>query len=495
MPAVPGFRHDIFVSYAHADDVPVAGTQIGLVSQLVNDHRIEVGRKVGNTVDIWWDHYKLSGNTAVTPEIMAAAGDCACILVVASPAYLRSEWCGRERSAFLELLDKRQSGRAGAIFIASIEPLNQGKLPAGLADLPGYGFYRTIDNGRITRPLRTEFSEDRVPYCDQLSALAQNISNHLEGLKNARTEPTAKAVPVAASTVEIAAERPSVLLLEVTDDLVQRRAEAKTYLEQSGIVVLPEKRYSRDDMAVHRAQILADLARSRVGVQILGPLTGDRSDHPRGIVWLRYETIRDSGSQVPFIQWRDPDFSLDGAADPDARELLLPASVRTDRFPDFKRAIADLALKPPEKVAPTPEHGVVSVFVNSDLLDRNFGANVAKWLESKGFMVLEPPQSSQDAREEWETNLRYCDSLVLIYGQAKPSWIKTQLLLGNKVQRDTPLKMLCVCVAPPGEETRDKAQDLALRYSGIHYVRNDRSPELNQAELETFANRLRGAYA
>ena len=72
--------------------------------------------KVGSDVDIWWDHYKLAGNTRVTPEIMSAAGDCATIIVVVSPAYLRSEWCGRERNAFMELLEKRQAGRAAPIW-------------------------------------------------------------------------------------------------------------------------------------------------------------------------------------------------------------------------------------------------------------------------------------------------------------------------------------------------------------------------------------------
>ena len=75
MPAVPGCRHDVFVSYAHGDDQPVAGTQSGFVSQLVADLKTEVSRKVRNDVDIWWDHYKLAGDTRVTPEIMAAAGE------------------------------------------------------------------------------------------------------------------------------------------------------------------------------------------------------------------------------------------------------------------------------------------------------------------------------------------------------------------------------------------------------------------------------------
>jgi hypothetical protein len=63
------------------------------------------------------------------------------------------------------------------------------------------------------------------------------------------------------------------------------------------------------------------------------------------MAWLRYETIRDAGSRVPFVLWRDPDLTLDTVTDVDASELITPARVRTDRFPDFQRAMAELALK------------------------------------------------------------------------------------------------------------------------------------------------------
>jgi TIR domain len=490
MAAVPGYRHDVFVSYAHSDNVPVAGTEIGFVSQLVADLRAEVGRKIGKSLDIWWDHYNLSGNMPVTPEIMAAAGDCASIVVIASPAYLRSEWCDRERSTFSQFLGKRQSGASRAVFVVSIEPIGQEKLPVGLKDLTGYEFYRALEDGRTTRPLRTELDSDKEPYYNRLSQLVQNVTDHLDGLLTRASTPEPPAAVGPAVSAKDSA--PCVLLLEVTDDLVQRRAELKDYLEQSGVVVLPDKRYPRDDIALCREQMLADLRRSRACVQILGPLAGDRSDDPRGLAWLRAETVRGAGASVPFLQWRDPDLALDQVTDKDARDLILPASVRTDRFPDFRRAVSELALKPIDRGLPRKPTDVLSVFVNSDLLDRGLGTGVAKWLEGQGFIVLEPPHATLDAREEWETNLRYCNSLVLVYGQTKPAWVKTQILLSNKIHRDTPLEVLGVCVGPPpGQPAHDKVDDLALRYAAIHYLRNEDSSEPKALEMEKFAAKLR----
>ena len=226
------------------------------------------------------------------------------------------------------------------------------------------------------------------------------------------------------------------------------------------------------------------------------PRGNGRSDHPRGMAWLRCETIRNAGSAVPFLQWRDPDLDASAITDTDARELTVQPSVRTDRFPDFRRAVAELALKPPARVDPRPQQGALSVFVNSDLLDRDLGTGVAQWLETRGFMVLEPPQATQDAREEWEASVKYCDSLLLVYGQTKPAWVRTQILLSNKVQRETPLDLLSVCVGPPlpQQQSREKLDALALRYSGIYYMQVDDTKQLNALELEKFASRLREAH-
>ena len=121
---------------------------------------------------------------------------------------------------------------------------------------------------------------------------------------------------------------------------------------------------------------------------------------------------------------------------------------------------------------------------------------MAKWLETQGFLVLEPPQSTADAREEWETNLKYCNSLVLVYGQTKPGWVKTQILLSNKVHRDTPLDLVGVCVGPPpAESEQDKVSGLALRYTGIHYLRNEDSCEPKPIEMQKFATKLREIHA
>ena len=154
-------------------------------------------------------------------------------------------------------------------------------------------------------------------------------------------------------------------------------------------------------------------------------------------------------------------------------------------------------MKPIDRGQSPKPKDVVSVFVNSDLLDRGLGTGVAKWLEGQGFMVLEPPHSTPDAREEWEDQPPVLQQPVLVYGQTKPAWVKTQILLSNKVHRDTPLEVLGVCVGPPpAQPAHDKVDDLALRYSRrFYYLRIEDSSEPKALEMEKFATKLREVHA
>jgi hypothetical protein len=88
-----GYKHDLFVSYAHNDNEPYIEGDIGWVKHLVKALRTGIVQAVGkDTVDIWMD-YKLQGNDAITPTIMDELAGSALLLFVFSESYLASGWC------------------------------------------------------------------------------------------------------------------------------------------------------------------------------------------------------------------------------------------------------------------------------------------------------------------------------------------------------------------------------------------------------------------
>src|SRR5208282_5210533 len=108
MAYVPGYAHDIFVSYAQVDDLTdqdgVDGWVTTLIKKLSNRLAQRLGRR--DSFSIWYDHY-LSHHVNITPEIMSTLEKTATLVVVLSPGYLASEWCQRERHTFLKLVQER----------------------------------------------------------------------------------------------------------------------------------------------------------------------------------------------------------------------------------------------------------------------------------------------------------------------------------------------------------------------------------------------------
>ncbi|HXP02517.1 MAG TPA: hypothetical protein VN808_00240, partial [Stellaceae bacterium] len=50
-PYVPGFKYDVFVSYAHVDDRPLVGAELGWVSTLQRNLFMLLDRRLGRRED------------------------------------------------------------------------------------------------------------------------------------------------------------------------------------------------------------------------------------------------------------------------------------------------------------------------------------------------------------------------------------------------------------------------------------------------------------
>src|SRR5262245_24155763 len=100
MPFVPGYTHDVFVSYARVDDQPLRESEKGWVTTLVNDLRILLSQRLGrgDGFSMWMDP-RLSQHTPLTPEILENLKRSATLLAVFPRATLLPN--GAEKSSRL----------------------------------------------------------------------------------------------------------------------------------------------------------------------------------------------------------------------------------------------------------------------------------------------------------------------------------------------------------------------------------------------------------
>ena len=73
MTYVQDYQYDIFVSYAHVDDVPLPGVQKGWVTTLIGCIKTRLAQRLGRSdaYSLWMD-YELARHVNLTPQIMDA---------------------------------------------------------------------------------------------------------------------------------------------------------------------------------------------------------------------------------------------------------------------------------------------------------------------------------------------------------------------------------------------------------------------------------------
>lgn len=153
---VPGYRHDIFVSYTSDDDRQWIDKTLAKVKKLV-----EVQCSDYEPLPQWVERADW------TPQARADAGASATFLIILSQRYLASDWGEQDDASFLHALRQHiQCG--GNIFLLTIDQMEHSEV------LPG----------AIISPLApVTTSAGDLQQNNQLWQLSQNLSNELQRLR------------------------------------------------------------------------------------------------------------------------------------------------------------------------------------------------------------------------------------------------------------------------------------------------------------------------
>lgn len=495
MAYVPDHQHDIFVSYAHVDDLLFPGTEQGWVTTLIESLQMLLAQKLGrrDAFSLWMDH-QLSRHSQLTPEILDNLNKTATLLVILSPGYLASEWCLREKDSFLARLEGRV--REGSrIFIVERDKVDFEDRPPQFSDLLGYRFWVQEGAGEPPRVLGSPWPDPKnsknMPYFDELTRLAANIADELKKLRaEAEREPPAALVsasePAPAPTVAAPSgdDRPTVFLAEVTDDLDPELESLRRHFEQAGVAILPATWYPREPAAFQQA-LDADLARTKVFVQLLSALPGKR---PPGLAqgYVRLQHERAVAAGLPIVQWHSRDLDPATVADPEHRSFLMGATVMVTGLEELKREVVDRALAVP---APQPAAALMDalVFIDAEAGDSELATAVADLLSARGLSCVLPLRSGSPAevREDLEQNFLFCDALIVVWGTIGSRWVRDQLLVWRKVawKRELPVKVLAVLQGPPADK-----EPLGLSVPGLEVL--DRRSGLDEHALDSLVEAL-----
>ena len=432
------YNDDIFISYAHIDNLSPLPDKEGWISSLHKAIEIRVAQLMGSRPRVWRDP-KLQGNDVFADTLAEKLRGVALLVSVMSPSYVHSEWCRRELREFVEV--NQASGRLtigdkSRIFKVVKTPVPREELPEEVQALLGYEFYKLDPETGHAEELGELFGEEaQVEFWMKVDDLAHDIVETLDLVSK----------PDAADVAQPAAEEsplPVVYLSETTADLRDARDSLKRELQRSGYTVLPDEPFplvSPDfDQFVER-----HLARCRSAVHLVGSRYGLVPEGARrSVVELQIALAagRES-SGLERLLWVPP-----GTVASDERQAGVLAELRSGKdltrrsdlyevpLEEFKAAVrgrlTELArpAPPPETKAP---RDAPRVYLICDRLDREAVAVVADLLFAQGFEITLPLFEGEETalREDHEENLRVCDAVLIYFGAGTELWLR-------RMQRD-----------------------------------------------------------
>ena len=464
-----GYDYDLFVSYAHADDI-ATDSQGGWVTHFVRQLEPYLRRRgVPETLRIFFDSRATGGNSHL-PELLSAVRRSALFLAVGSPSYAVRDWPRQELDAFVENVSD-----PSRLFMIECLPLSDGdRYPPPLDRHIPVRFWKASGPRQIsetTSPNSEEFST-------LLNGLAWDIKEKLSKLRfsqgspqqtssHAQPEP---AWPGARQAVPIdPAARKTILIAQATDDVEDESDQLLRYLNQYGdeIAILPLAGYPQGGEAFTSA-FKQDLARADLFVQLLGRRAGRcPPDLPLGYTHFQFETAKAARAEI--MQWRHPDLDLKTVTDPVYLSLLTAETVVASGLEAFKSQVLTWARKrkpEPRKAALTLSP---TVFINADNKDMNVAKEIERECLKHALTTYLPMagSSAEANRKDLAENLTDCDVLLFIYGDTTQDWIRTQLRFFGKVKpkRDSDPKLLAICNGPPAPKP-----DIGMSLPNAHVI-------------------------
>lgn len=437
------YKIDLFISYAHIDNQPVAADKSGWVTRFHASLDTLLSMRLGKTVRIWRDD-KLQGNDKFDAEIVQQFRQTAVLVSVLTPRYLNSEWCTREINEFCQHADATGGifidQKARVFKIVKTPVPTETSLPSVIQQILGYDFF-TFEEG-VPMELDDVYGEKYgQDFHRKVNKLAFEVAELLKTLKeNSQTDfqPSAKEPTPAIDAAKHI--KPSIYLAECSFDMKETREMLETELRFQGYRVFPDQLLPREE-AEYKAAAQSLLEQCALSVHLIGNHYGAVADGPshksisvlqnelaagncnrsglRRLIWMADTIAPEQDNQQQFVD------SIHN--DPQAQQ---GADLITGTIEHLKSAINSTLAQIECKVPDNPNHSTGTddqeslVYLICAEQDRKSTVPLRKQLKKNGFAVSMPAFKG-DATEVRRINqqlLSSADVVIVFYGLGEEAW-------------------------------------------------------------------------
>jgi hypothetical protein len=478
MSVVPGFKYDLFISYAHANDQPW-----GWVTQFINTLKAELECK-SREFTIWWDPNLRSG-THVDMEIAEAISESAVFLSVLSLAYGESSYCKSEVEEF-----RLQRHPAFPLIVGNMSRMQgiriereftRERWPPELRRTSPQPFFDE-HSPLFSRPTTLAASD---PWVQSLWEVRDSIWSILSSMRQ-QNESGANLGRSYGVRAIGAARGPLIQVAEVTDDLYLKREKLLSTLREGK---------DCEVLAWSEPTVPPDSGTNTLSVHMFGKYPGrafGTGDQPLGRLQL-HEAIRSHPARRPVV-WIAHDLDLNEAETEEHKTFLgslLNSNdielLRTD-FEDLKGELQErmrMSEAPPAKaIRSTHESPIVHIWHSMD--------NPASLKPLKQYLIdhdcgISVFNCGSTPTDRMHSCLAVCDGLMVPYTHENRTWAEDVLTEAFRLHRHDDRPALFAAVQlPPAEDSEFNFEHPRVVQVNLHQPGEftDVSPFLEKLEHE-----------
>ncbi len=479
---------DIFISYAHIDNEPLAPGQPGWVTNFHLALETRFRQRFGKAPKIWRDNGQLQGNHYFEEVLRAKLPKIAVLICILSERYLESKWCQDERQLFCQVAEQNGGltfANKARIFKVEKTLVPPDKHPAELCGLLGYRFYYLDPEKKRPREFNTALgSGTYVDYQNKLDDLIDDI-NQLLTVLHAQAEQVARPAPVQLLTV--APTGATVYLAETTYDLQDERDKIKRELQRRGHVVLPDKQLPLYAPEFEQC-VRAELRRCQLSLHLVGENYGliPEAGRQSAVSWQNDLAAEHSRQEPSFLRliWLPPGLQVEAVADERQQQFIkhlrynpaaqYGAELLQTTLEEFKSHVQDKLKPKPKPPEPSLSHepGHPYIYLICDQQDVGAVTPLENFLYEAGYDVFLPAFEADEAqvREDHKETLLLCDAILIYYGNVGEFWLRAKLRDLQKIAgygRTKPMLAKAIYIATP-----DSAHKQRFRLHEATLIRN-----------------------
>ncbi|CAN5478639.1 hypothetical protein BH10BAC2_BH10BAC2_22780 [soil metagenome] len=516
MAYIPGYTFDIFISYAHTDNLKMPGELKGWVELFYESLRTKLDIRIGakqNEVKIWWDKRRLSGDIEFDNSIQEGIRNSAIMISLLSNGYLKSDYCKQEMNLFHEKLKLDDIGasvgnrsRMIKVLLANI---NYTKLPEQFGKTTGFPFYKARDDDDYGES--TEIADPI--FKQQLKDITDSIVSIFEGLSIKKTEekispanPVAPGSSLPATSLTQTGQAINkngfkIFFGEVSDSLRAARKRTITELEKNGYTIITNIP-PPDEATAHDKKVTEELQKADLAVHLLDQFPGREIEGINN--WYTKKQVELSLQLSPSkLLWVPAELDENEVEEESYKIFLQGLEKKNNPENKFEfirgnkseltREIMDYAVSVKQSYVRKESNEKISILLDTQFCDQQYAWSLGQELYKNNIQTYLNPEEDDPGKNMTELAYRISkvNKLVFLYGNASYEWVKARIdaALQLIVTNNYPIHDFYVYVAPPNKMHIDIKPN--QRFLKVNIVNNSSQPDLNSDMLESFINALK----